>query len=424
MTKGLDRILHPIALILVIVLVVDLALGVAADLLNLRQAKSALPDPFRGWYDPQRYAKSQRYLGVTTRFGWFVSAINLMVLLGFWFGGGFGWLDGRVRSLEVHEIVGGLIYIGVLMLFKGILGLPMSIYATFVIESRFGFNKTTWKIFIKDRIKGLLLGFFLGAPVLAAILAFFQYAGAHAWWYCWLATTGFMLLMQYIAPTYIMPLFNRFEPLPHGALRDAITAYARSIDFGLDNIFVMDGSRRSTKSNAFFTGFGNHRRIVLFDTLIEKHTVDELVAVLAHEMGHYKLRHILKGTALGIGQAGVMFYLLSLFISYPGLFEAFYVPDVSVYAGLIFFGMLYAPIDGLLTLAVKAFSRRNEYAADRFSIRTSEKGEAMVTALKRLSVDNLSNLQPHPLHVCLNYSHPPILARIEAIEGWLNRRDG
>jgi STE24 endopeptidase len=413
--------LHPIALILVFLLVADLVLGVASDVLNLRQTKRTLPSQFRGWYDPQRYAKSQHYLGVTTRFGWFVSVTNLLLLLGFWFGGGFGWLDGRVRTLEVHEIAAGLIYIGALLLLKTLLNLPASIYATFVIESRFGFNKTTWKLFVKDRIKGLLLGLLLGAPLAAAVLSFFQYAGAHAWWYCWLATTGFMLLMQYIAPTYIMPLFNRFEPLPSGCLRDAITAYARSIDFDLDNIFVMDGSRRSTKSNAFFTGFGRHRRIVLFDTLIEKHTVDELVAVLAHEMGHYKLRHILKGTAIGIVQSGTMFYLLSLFISHPGLFEAFYVPDVSVYAGLIFFGMLYAPIDGVLALATHAFSRRNEYAADRFSIRTSGKGEAMVTALKRLSVDNLSNLQPHPLHVFLNYSHPPVLARIDAIERWLNR---
>jgi STE24 endopeptidase len=416
--------LHPIALTLVILLVADLALGIASDMLNLRQAASRLPDPFRGWYDPQNYAKSQRYLKVTTRFGWLVSAINLVVILGFWFGRGFGWLDGRVRSLDLHEVAGGLIYIGALLLLKSLLSLPVSIYATFVIESRFGFNKTTWRVFIKDRIKGLLLALLLGAPLVAAILAFFQYAGAQAWWYCWAATTGFMLLMQYIAPTYIMPLFNRFEPLPQGELRDAITAYARSIDFGLDNIFVMDGSRRSTKSNAFFTGFGRHRRIVLFDTLIEKHTVDELVAVLAHEMGHYKLQHILKSTAIGIVQAGAMFYLLSLFISYPGLFEAFYVPDVSVYAGLIFFSMLYAPVDRLLALAVHAFSRRNEYAADRFSIRTSGQGEAMVTALKRLSVDNLSNLQPHPLYVFLNYSHPPVLARIEAIEDWLKHETG
>jgi STE24 endopeptidase len=408
--------MHPIAIIIIITLAVDLALGLTADLLNMQQARIRLPAEFEGWYEPSRYAQSQRYLRVKTRFGWIVSGTNLLAVLGFWFCGGFGMLDGWVRSLEVSEIFRGLIYIGFLMSCKTILSLPFSIYSTFVIEARFGFNKTTREIFIKDRIKGLLLGLVLGVPLLAAILAFFQYAGANAWWYCWLATVGFMLLMQYIAPTYIMPLFNRFDPLQEGVLRDAITAYARSIDFGLDNIYVMDGSKRSTKSNAFFTGFGRHRRIVLFDTLIEKHSVEELVAVLAHEMGHFKLRHILKGMAVAILQSGLMFYLLSFFVSYQGLFEAFYVSEVSVYAGIIFFGMLYAPIDRLLGLAVHAFSRHNEFAADRFAVATVGSHEAMVAALKKLSVDNLSNLQPHPMYVVLNYSHPPVLERIRAIK--------
>ena len=407
--------MHPIAIIILITLAVDLTLRLAADLLNLRQAQTRLPAEFHGWYEPSRYAQSQRYLRVKTKFGWLVSAINLLALLVFWFGGGFGLLDDWVRSLELSEIFRGLIYIGLLMVCKTILSLPFSLHSTFVIEARFGFNKTTWSTFIKDRIKGLLLGLLLGAPLLAAILVFFQYAGSNAWWYCWLATVGFMLLMQYIAPTYIMPLFNRFEPLPQGELRDAITAYSRSIDFGLDNIYVMDGSKRSTKSNAFFTGFGRHRRIVLFDTLIEKHTVDELVAVLAHEMGHFKQRHILKGMVITILQSGLMFYMLSFFISYPGLFNAFYVSEVSVYAGIIFFGMLYAPVDGLLGMAVYAFSRRNEFEADRFAVTTGGKREAMVDALKKLSVDNLSNLQPHPMYVFLKYSHPPVLARIKAI---------
>jgi len=222
--------------------------------------------------------------------------------------------------------------------------------------------------------------------------------------------------MQYIAPTWIMPLFNRFDPLPEGELRQSILAYAQEIDFQLDNIFVMDGSRRSSKSNAFFTGFGKNRRIVLFDTLIENHTVDELVAVLAHEMGHFKKKHILKNMAIGIIQSGLMFYILSLFISYPGLFEAFFVDQVSVYAGLIFFGVIYAPLDGLLALALKALSRRHEYEADRFAVKTSGKPSAMAGALKKLSVHNLSNLQPHPFYVFLHYSHPPVLKRIEAIE--------
>ncbi len=405
-----------IAIFILTAILLDGALGFTADLLNLKQVRTELPKAFEGWYDAARYGQSQQYLLVNTRFSWLVGAFDLLVMLIFWFGGGFGWLDGWVNSLGMHAVTSGLIYIGVLLIFKTVLGVPFGLYATFVIEERFGFNKTTWSTYVKDRIKGILLTIVLGGPLLGAVLAFFHYAGANAWWYCWMATVGFMLLMQYIAPTWIMPLFNRFDPLPQGQLRDAITDYAHSIDFTLDNIFVMDGSKRSAKSNAFFTGFGRHRRIVLFDTLIEKHTVDELVAVLAHEMGHYKEKHILKNLAIGILQSGLMFYILSFFIAYPGLFEAFYVPVVSVHGGLIFFAMLYAPLDGLMGMAIQAMSRRHEYSADRFASRTSGKGAAMVTALKKLSVHNLSNLQPHPFYVFLNYSHPPVLQRIEAIE--------
>ena len=341
---------------------------------------------------------------------------NLCVFLIFWFCGGFAWLDSWVRGLGLTALLNGLVFIGVLLVAKSLLGAPFGAYATFVIEERFGFNQTTWKTYFKDRLKGAFLALLLGLPMLAAILAFFQYAGTNAWWYCWIATIGFMLVVQYIAPTWIMPLFNRFDPLGEGALRQAIMEYAQSIRFTLDNIFVMDGSKRSSKSNAFFTGFGKNRRIVLFDTLIEKHSVEELVAVMAHEMGHYKEKHILKNLAIAILQSGVMFYVLSLFISYPGLFKAFYVEEVSVYAGLIFFGMMYAPLDGMMGLALGALSRRHEFAADRFAVQTTGKAEAMTEALKKLSVHNLSNLQPHPFYVFLNYSHPPLLKRIEAIE--------
>ncbi len=408
--------MHPLAILILTTMAVDLVLGWVADGLNLKELDAELPAAFEGWYDPRRYAESQSYLRVNTRLGWIVSAFDLCVVLLFWFGGGFAWLDAWVRSLGLSMVISGLLYIGLLLSLKAVLGIPFGIYRTFGVEVRFGFNKTTWSTYIKDRIKGLVLAVLLAGPLTAAVLAFFQYAGSHAWWYCWAISVTFMLGVQYIAPTWIMPLFNRFEPLPAGQLRDAITRYATSIDFALENIFVMDGSKRSTKSNAFFTGFGRHRRIVLFDTLIEKHSVDELVAVLAHEMGHYKERHIIKNMIVGIVQAGVMFYLLSLFISYPGLFKAFYMDQVSVYAGLVFFGLLWAPLDGILGLAMQAVSRHHEYAADRFAVETGPNGQALVVALKKLSVDNLSNLQPHPLYVFLHYSHPPILNRIEAIE--------
>lgn len=409
--------MNPIGFMILAALVLAAALDFLADALNLRRMRETLPAAFAGWYDPERYRQSQAYLRVNTRFGWLVALVDLAVLLIFWLCGGFRWLDEWVRGLSLAPVFSGLIFIGVLVAAKSLISQPFSVYATFVIEARFGFNQTTWRTFLLDRIKGIGLALLLGGPLLAAVLLFFQYTGGNAWWYCWLLAVAFMLLMHYIAPTWIMPLFNRFTPLPAGELRAAITAYARRIDFGLDNIFVMDGSKRSTKANAFFTGFGRHRRIALFDTLIHKHSVDELVAVLAHEMGHYRQKHILKMLLVGIAQAGLMFYLLSWFISYPALFAAFGIGTPSVHAGLVFFGLLYTPLDLMIGMAVQHISRRHEFAADRFAVTTAPQGAALATALKKLSVDSLSNLDPHPFYVFLHYSHPPVMQRVAAIEG-------
>jgi STE24 endopeptidase len=320
-----------------------------------------------------------------------------------------------VRSFELGPVPSGLIFIGVLVLLKSALSLPFNLYSTFVIEERFGFNQTTWRTYVMDLLKGLFLALLLGAPLLAAVLAFFQYAGPHAWWYCWIGVTLYMLVVQFIAPTWIMPLFNKFTPLEEGELRSAILSYAKAINFPLDNVFQMDGSRRSTKSNAFFTGFGRHKRIVLFDTLIQRHTVKELVAVLAHEMGHYKKKHIRQGLILGIFQTGLMLFLLSHFIAYQGLFDAFYMPRQSVYAGMLFFAMLYTPIDFFVGILMQVLSRKNETAADQFAAETTKDPGSMVAALKKLSVDNLSNLTPHPFYVFLNYAHPPVLQRIQSL---------
>ena len=263
-----------------------------------------------------------------------------------------------------------------------------------------------------DMLKGLLLAILLGVPLLAGILAFFEYAGTYAWLYCWIAMTLYMLAVQFVAPTWIMPLFNKFSPLEACELKSAILSYAESIKFPVQNVFVMDGSRRSSKSNAFFTGFGKHKRIALFDTLIKQHTTRELVAVLAHEMGHYKKKHIMVSMVLGILQMGLMLFLLSLFISYQGLFDAFYMDRPSVYAGLIFFAMLYSPLDFFIGIFMQMFSRRNETEADRFAVDTTGDPRAMADALKKLSAHNLTNLTPHPFYVFLNYSHPPVLQRI------------
>jgi STE24 endopeptidase len=404
-----------IAIIILCTIGVDFILNLTADRLNLKHLRSELPRVFEGVYDPERYRKSQQYLRATTQFGWITSTFNLCLILVFWFAEGFPLLDKWVRTFELGPILSGLVYMGVLMLLKTALSLPFSVYATFVIEARFGFNKTTPQTYVMDLLKGLILALLLGTPLLAAILAFFQYAGPHAWWYCWIGVTLYMLVVQFVAPTWIMPLFNKFTPLEEGELKSTILSYANSIDFPLENVYQMDGSRRSTKSNAFFTGFGKHKRIVLFDTLIMQHSVNELVAVLAHEMGHYKKKHIRQSLILGILQTGLMLFLLSHFITYQGLFDAFYMPQQSIYAGMIFFAMLYAPIDFFVGILMQVLSRKNETVADRFAAETTKDPVSMVDALKKLSVHNLSNLTPHPFYVFLNYSHPPVLKRIQSL---------
>jgi STE24 endopeptidase len=401
--------------IILAALLSEYVLNLIADLLNLRTLSADLPKEFVGVYSPESYTKSQDYTRIRTNFGIVESTFSLLVMLIFWFIGGFNYLDQAVRQLKYGDLVTGLIYIALLLMFRSILSLPFNVYSTFVTEEKFGFNKTTPKTFIVDIVKGLLLGVLLGGPLLLGILAFFGYAGSLAWFYCWMTASVFILFIQFIAPTWIMPLFNKFTPLESGKLKNAILSYAQSVQFSLRDVFMMDGSKRSSKSNAFFTGFGKNKRIALFDTLIQKHTVAELVAVLAHEIGHYKKKHIFQGILISIVQMGVMFFLMSLFISNKELFDAFFMQNVSIYAGLLFFGLLFTPIEFILSLALNALSRKNEFEADRFSVETIERPETMIEALKKLSADNLSHLTPHPFYIFINYSHPPVLERIRAI---------
>ncbi len=402
--------------IILAALVTEYALNIVGDVLNLRNLRSDLPDAFADTFDQDEYAQSQAYTRVRTRFGLLRSTASLAVLLVFWFAGGFPWLDGLVRGWGFSPIVTGLCFIGLLIGAQGVLSLPFSLYSTFVIEERFGFNETTLRTFLLDRLKGLALGVVIGGPLLAALLWFFQQTGPYAWIYAWGTVTVVMLLLQYVAPRVLMPLFNDFEPLAEGDLREAILDYADSVDFALDDIYVMDGSRRSSKSNAFFTGFGAHRRIVLFDTLVEEQSVDELVTVVAHEMGHYKRHHIPQRMAISILQTGVLFLLLSIFLQVEGLYEAFYVEQLSVYTGLVFFGLLYTPVDLLLSVPLQAWSRRHEYEADAFAVETTGRPETFISGLKQLAASNLANLTPHPVYVALHHSHPPLRERIRHIQ--------
>ncbi len=403
------------AVIILATLAIDFILNLVSDYLNLKSLDEGLPGEFQDVYDEETYEKSQRYTKERTKFGILTSVFNLGLLLVFWFAGGFQWLDEIVRSWELGVIWTGLVYIGILIFAKQLLSLPFSIYSTFVIEEKYGFNKTTPKTFVLDLVKGLGLSILLGGPLLAGILAFFTFIDQYAWLYAWGAVTAFTLFIQFIAPTWIMPIFNDFEPLDEESdLRQKIRDYADKVNFAMEGVYVMDGSKRSSKSNAFFTGFGKNKRIALYDTLIDNHEEDELVAVLAHEIGHYKKKHIIKNMAISIAQTGIMFLLLSIFLNSEGLYDAFFIEQISVYAGLIFFGMLYAPIDMIVSVFMQILSRKYEFEADEFASTTYKK-EPMIDALKKLSKDNLSNLTPHPFYVFLNYSHPPVLDRIKAI---------
>lgn len=403
------------AIIVLATLAVSYALELIATILNLGTLHQPLPEEFAGVYDDAAYRKSQEYTAVRAKFGLVTSTFDLAVLLAFWFAGGFGYLDGIVRGWGLGPIAAGLAYVGILAAAKAVIGLPFSLYSTFVIEERFGFNKTTAATFIKDLGKGIALAVLLGGLLLAGVMMLFGRLGANAWFYCWIGVTALTMVLQFIAPTVIMPLFNKFTPLADGELKSMILAYAEKVRFPLGGIFVMDGSKRSSKANAFFTGFGKTKRIALFDTLIARQTSSELLAVCAHEVGHYKKHHIVTSLLVSIAHTGVMLYLFSLVLSENGLYAAFGVAQPSIYAGLIFFGMLFSPVELLLSMAMNVLSRKHEYEADRFSVETSGLPAEMISALKKLSLDNLSHLTPHPFYVWLNHSHPTVLARIKAI---------
>lgn len=391
-------------------------LNLIVDLLNLRNAAPQLPEEFSGVYDAEKYRASQEYLRANTRFNaWHESLFTAAAVI-FILAGGFNAVDIFARGFGYGDIIGGLIFAGVLSLLAFLFRLPFTVYRTFVIEERFGFNRTTVKTFIADMLKGLLLAAALGGLVFAGLVWFFLAFGPRAWLYSWMAITVFELAVTFIAPVVILPLFNKFIPLEESELKTAVEAYARKEDFKMKGLYKMDGSRRSTKSNAFFTGFGRFRRIALFDTLIARHTVDELVSVLAHEMGHYKKYHIQKSIALSIVNTGLMLFILSFFLNSAGLFAAFRMDSMSVYAAIVFFGFLYSPLSFLISIGTNMLSRRHEYEADAYAVTTYGKPEAMINALKKLSADNLSNLTPHPAKVFLEYSHPPVLERIRAIK--------
>jgi STE24 endopeptidase len=396
-------------------LLAEWALATAASVLNLRAMGPHPPPDFAADVDAATWQRTRAYTAARTRLGLVASSVRLAALLAFWFFGGFAALDRLVRALDVGPVAGGVAYVAALALLSGVLSLPFAVWSTFGVEQRFGFNRTTPAVFVADRLKGLVVAALLGLPLLTAVVAFFETVGATAWLWAWGATAAFVVVGQVIVPRFVMPWFNRFAPLPESDLRSGLLAYARLVDFPLEGIYVMDGSKRSGKGNAFFTGFGRHKRVALFDTLLARHPANEIIAITAHEVGHYKAGHLRLGTALSVLHAGVLFALLQLFLAEPGLYAAFGVATPSVGVGLVLFGLLYTPVEVALGVGLNALSRRHEYQADRFAARTTGSPQALAAALRRLSLDNLSNLAPHRLPVVLYHTHPPLAERLRAL---------
>ena len=394
-------------------------LELAATLLNLKAFPSNVPPMLEGLMDAEKLDRARDYLRVNARFGILQSTVSLVVLLVFWSLGGFGWLDGMARSFTGSPVGAGLIFLTLLFAGQSLISLPFSIYDTFVIEQRFGFNRATPKTFILDRLKGIALAAALGLPLAAGILWIFGNV-AHAWLWAWGLLTAFQLVLTYLAPSLIMPLFNKFTPMPEGGLKRDIEALGVKCGFPLTGVFVMDGSKRSTKANAFFTGLGKRKKIALFDTLVEKSSPPELLGVLAHEIGHFRCGHIRQRLAIGILQTAVIFYLLGLAVDPDGkfsrlLFDAFGVREISPHVGLVLFSILLEPVSKVLGVLANAWSRRHEFEADAYAANVTGDGAALGEALKKMTADHLSHPSPAPLRVWLDYSHPPLLQRLEAL---------
>lgn len=384
------------------------------EYINLRSQREDIPDEIATFYDRAKYIKSLQYHREVTNFSFITSAFSFLLSIGMLLLGGFGWIDGLVRDVVSNDILLALTFFGVISVASDILTLPFQWHRIFVIEEKYGFNKTTLKTFIADKLKGYILGALIGGALLAALIYLVQTIGPNFWIWFALIACSFMLLMNMFYASVILPLFNKLTPLPDGELKTAIEAFARKVNFPLDNIFVIDGSKRSSKANAFFSGIGKKKKIVLYDTLINNHTTDELVAVLAHEVGHFKKKHIVWSYSVSVIQIVFMLYVLSLMIFNENLSLALGGQQQAIHLNLIAFAILFSPVSGITGLLMSILSRKNEFEADAYA-RQTYSGTALANALKKLSVDNLSDLYPHPLYVFFHYSHPPLLERLQAI---------
>ncbi len=400
--------------IILVILTADFVSERILSALNVKSSIKPIPDLLSGIYDQDKYQKQQSYFRANTRFGLLTSTVSFLVIFLMIVFGGFGWLDGIVQRWTANPILVSLVFFGILFLANDIISTPFEIYDTFVIEERFGFNKTTPKTFIFDKLKGYVLAAILGGGILALIMWLYRLNPQYFWLIAWACVTAVSLFFSLFYSELIVPLFNKQTPLEAGELRDAIEKFSKKAGFELKNIFVIDGSKRSTKANAYFTGFWKKKRIVLYDTLINDLDTAEIVAVLAHEAGHSKYKHTLRNILINLPYTLLMFFLLGLILRSDVLAQALGGKEASFHLNILAFGVLYSPVSMMLGLAMNVLSRKHEYQADGY-VKENKMGEQLISALKKISSKSLSNLTPHPAYVFVNYSHPTLLQRVEKL---------
>jgi STE24 endopeptidase len=402
-------------MLIVLIIMFNYVIERVLDFLNSNYWSDTLPDELRDVYDSEKYKQSQNYKRINDKFSLLTNTFSFLIVLCMLFFHIFGYFDTVARGISDNPIWVALIFFGMLMLASDIINTPFAIYDTFVIEEKFGFNKTTLRTYIGDKLKGWLITGLIGGGILALITWFYGVTEHYFWLYAWAAMTLFTIFITMFYSSLIVPLFNKQTPLAEGELRDAIRKFSEKAGFQLQNIFVIDGSKRSTKANAYFTGLGSRKRIVLYDTLIDDLSTEEIVAVLAHEVGHYKHKHTLSGLLLSTIQTGITLYIFSLFTVNPMLSEALGARVPGFHMALMAFAVIYSPFSTIIGLFMNMLSRKNEYEADRFT-KKYNLDSALVSALKKLSSNNLSNLTPHPAYVFFHFSHPTLLQRIRGLK--------
>ena len=410
LTQGISVL----TIIILAFIVFDFVLDFILDTINSKTWDLPIPKELDGIYNEEQYEKARQYHKAKEKLSSITTVFSTILIVVFLIFKGFAIVHLQIAAISSSPILQALLFFGAFSIASDIIGLPFELYGIFVIEEKFGFNKMTWKTYLSDKIKGYLLGAVIGGALLSLFVWFYTVAGDNFWWYAWILFSVFTLFFTMFYTSLIVPIFNKLQPLETGSLREKIEAFAQKVSFPLTNIFVIDGSKRSTKANAYFSGLGSKKTIVLFDTLINEQSEDELVSVLAHEVGHYKMKHIQKGMIIGVLQMGVLLFILSLFINKPALTQALGLQtDVPVFhLGLIAFSLLYSPFSMITGIFMNILSRKNEFEADNYAKEHTGTGEHLITALRKLSANNLSNLNPNKWYVFFHYSHPPLLERV------------